>query len=129
MFTEEEVKRLKQCYLDNADILYLERRIDNAKTENEAKFWQEIFRCAISNNPEDGDNCILYRDDVCWFQMFAYCSFTLDVMDRDGVWEKRDYRIEQTMTDERDFNGITTTLEKYLDDEVHWDYKAEWEWY
>ncbi len=49
MFTKEELARFDRKFYRESEIRYLEKRIDNAKTGKELKFWKKMVQ--IFTNP------------------------------------------------------------------------------
>ena len=126
MFSKEEIKRLKKSNGDR-DIKYLEKRIDNARTDLERKFWQKIADFALHKDGTDDDEYRLYRDDVADWYLSFHNGFRLYVKDANGSEIMTDQLIMFTMTFEHDFNGKIMSFEQYLDEIVHWDYDSKWE--
>ncbi len=125
MFTEEELARFEKNEITIGEIRYLEKRIGNAKTEKELKFWKKMVEIFAVPTVDAYDLLRIYQDDIVDWLLDRKAIFTLYVEGtEDYVTE---VPLDELMTTELNFNGTTMNLEHYLDEVVHWDYDSKWE--
>lgn len=125
-FTNDDLAALASS-INNGDISYLERRIANAKTEKEEAFWKRVSDFAMLKEGTSPDSYRLFHDETIDFYLCYYNEMRVHVKDENGDEDFAHYGVGQLMTTRFNFNGTVTTLEKYLDEIIHWDYDALWQ--